>query len=709
MADGQTVQSAILDSIDDADYSTEHPVIWNVHFDDFEGGEFFSIYNPTPNQLSVANWSATDGEGTLFLPHDAKLPALSKLIIARDASSFLAQNGYLPKYCILPNDLGCSQVMTVGSFRLANDGDEILLIDENDEIIDAVLFGDETRNDESTDLWQGAPVPSSGKGRIIQRQLDGNTLLDSNTRSDWLSLREYRPGQSSFPNIRVAARVTPLLLPEHSDLILEQIAIARKSLLICTYEFDSFQVWSVINRSVSRGIDVTILLEGSPVGGLSERSKSLLSLLEEKGALLYLMARNGDANPPRRYPCLHSKYIVIDDHISIILSENLVEEIFDTELGSGNRGWAAILESPEIASRLRTLFLSDKDERFSDLHSLVGVSGQTLSVQSISAISNPPPIRVRPQPPMNIPCISELFVFPDCTRRASILPTLIDCSEQSFYASIFYADLIWKTPSYGSIVSPVIEAAASLMERCEEFVLCLDNSWFSKKDERNQYVIDYLSKERNHRGDSYLIGCPKSGAPFNILHNKGMVLDHHLSWISSVNWNYASICSNRELGLLIDDPAIARFFEQSIITDLSGDSAIPEIRTEMCMAEDRKGWKLYISGESDETGLRSVIFHTSDGYKREWMLMIDSSSRNVWVEIEAEDLWGNSASYQALIFPDKRMSVNSAGEFQLGTQFGSILSLSSGFGMFAVLVPMLRGRTLQRITGLLRFIKSKIE
>jgi cardiolipin synthase A/B len=325
-------QSAVSDS------SLEHPFFNEILFDDASDGEFFSISNPMASDIAIGNWSVSDGEGSATFPA-CSIASHGTLTVARNATRFHEQNHRIADFSILPSSLPSLRLLMRGSFRLANDGDEMYLTDRNGKTIDAVAFGSSAKVAELGMYWHGPQIPSPGRSRILVRQSD----VDTDSAADWLALRDYRPGQSDFDPVTDRCSIAALILPEHSNLIIDAINSARLSLLICTYEFDSPLVGSSIIDLLEKGVSVKMLLEGCPAGGISNRSKALLPMLEEAGARICFAQPSSTKDLPRRYSYVHAKYIVIDGRTSIVLSENLVSSIFDAELGHGNRGWATVL------------------------------------------------------------------------------------------------------------------------------------------------------------------------------------------------------------------------------------------------------------------------------------------------------------------------------------------------------------------------------
>src|SRR5207249_3074897 len=62
----------------------------------------------------------------------------------------------------------------------------------------------------------------------------------------------------------------------------------------------------------------------------------------------------------------------------------------------------------------------------------------------------------------------------------------------------------------------------------------------------------------------------KPRGPIERLHNKGAVVDGRAVLISSMNWALGSATENREVGLIVEDPDLAKTFETSFDADWEG-------------------------------------------------------------------------------------------------------------------------------------------
>ncbi|MDH4123836.1 MAG: phospholipase D-like domain-containing protein, partial [Thermoplasmata archaeon] len=389
------------------------PLFRRILFDDIDGGEFFSIANQIESPVLLQDYAVTDGEGSVVFPEGALIEPGSEMIIARNADSFLRQNGHLPDFSLTYSNSLCPIIESSGNFRLSNDGDEIILMNEDRDVMDAVAFGKSCDSESLGGSWVGGAVPDAGRSRIISRRSSGDSLVDTDSKTDWLALRDTRPGQSQFDVERTEAKLTPLILPDHSNLIIDVLLSARKSVLLCSYQLDSFQLSAAISRLLAQGVKIEILIEGSPVGGLDDDSINVITALHEEGAKCFLMKK--DSELMRRYSYLHAKYLIVDGRTTVIMSENFVKEVFDMELGKGNRGWGAIIESEAISSSLASLFRYDSLEMFSDVWAVDDDLGQD-PLDIIQSTLNLP-VRFTPAPPSDF-CHLELYISPDCENDA---------------------------------------------------------------------------------------------------------------------------------------------------------------------------------------------------------------------------------------------------------------------------------------------------
>jgi phosphatidylserine/phosphatidylglycerophosphate/cardiolipin synthase-like enzyme len=64
------------------------------------------------------------------------------------------------------------------------------------------------------------------------------------------------------------------------------------------------------------------------------------------------------------------------------------------------------------------------------------------------------------------------------------------------------------------------------------------------------------------------------------IHNKGVIVDDSRVLVSSINWNSNSPNFNREAGVIIDHPGVARYFLEVFEDDWNPPVRSPEMKTD---------------------------------------------------------------------------------------------------------------------------------
>ncbi len=149
-------------------------------------GEWIEIFNGGDLPLTINNYKIGDavasrqGEGMFRLPDNLTLQAGEARVVANYALEFELVYGFSPDY-----ELGksTSRVTTLRKYLawsdeaivLSNSGDEVILLNENDQIVDGVSWG-------SSNVIFYPPAMDVHEGSSLERY-PGNR--DSNAASDW--------------------------------------------------------------------------------------------------------------------------------------------------------------------------------------------------------------------------------------------------------------------------------------------------------------------------------------------------------------------------------------------------------------------------------------------------------------------------------------------------------------------------------------------
>jgi len=225
---------------------SDAPLLAEVYYRGYESGgrdQYVRVANPTAGAVDISGWRLSDGRREAVFPAGAVLPAAGSLWVARSARAFLVEQGFAPDYAISGTEPGVQAMPLAGAAPYwAHAGGVVELLDGADRIRDVVPYGDATYNGP---LWTGAPVPQTDPGLVMHRALDESTagadspgryLPPTHTAADWkqgtewLSLRDLRPGQSllPYPTFTVRDSVTAFTSPDSALSTLKRLINGAK-------------------------------------------------------------------------------------------------------------------------------------------------------------------------------------------------------------------------------------------------------------------------------------------------------------------------------------------------------------------------------------------------------------------------------------------------------------------------------------------------
>ncbi len=163
-------------------------------------GEWIEIYNSGGLAVDLGEYkigdeeTQGDREGMLQFPASARLEPGKVLVIASNGLVFQAAYGFLPNYEMRESDPGIPNLVKYtawsgGNIELSNNGDEMLVLDKNDQEVDAVSWGN------STYAFNPA-VPAGKDGQSIERL---PVTQDTDSAQDWRPQTNPHPGQVVYP------------------------------------------------------------------------------------------------------------------------------------------------------------------------------------------------------------------------------------------------------------------------------------------------------------------------------------------------------------------------------------------------------------------------------------------------------------------------------------------------------------------------------
>ena len=533
--------------------------------------EYTVIENPASAPLDLSGWRLTDREGTVEFPTNSTLSGGARAVIARNATSYYEDTLDTPDFTYGPGN--ATAMVVVGRVpQLANDGDEVLLLDRTGAVIDAFVYGSSTYAGAG---WSGAGAAKVPKGTRAVRASVAGALRDTDRATDWDSTRSYGLGQSDLPlrRFEIDGTATAFLSPDDSLAQLEgALDRATTSVHAGLYTLTSPALGGSLKSAAARGVDVKVLLEGGPVGGIDEREWGIASAIASVGGSVRFLVDDPANGTLARYRFLHAKYAVIDSATVIAGSENWGDHGFPPQGILGNRGWQLSVEDRRLAAYFEDLFRQDFDPRRRDSVPLGGfppnliVSNDTASNGTVRSVI--PSSRVVGR--FNVTPV----IAPEHALRDDAVLALLRSATHSLDVEAFYVARSW-----GAAPNPYLEASIEAARRGVHVRILLDGTWYNVEgadpvdnDDTAAYVNGLARRESLPL--AVRIGDPAAHRLAKF-HNKGVLADGRVAFVSSLNWNRNAATNNREVGLIVDGAAIVEPFRAAFERDWNDGGDVP--------------------------------------------------------------------------------------------------------------------------------------
>ncbi|MGQ9587874.1 MAG: phospholipase D-like domain-containing protein [Thermoplasmata archaeon] len=641
--------------------------------------EYLVIASTSQTPICLANWSISDMEGTLRFAVDRTLEPGDSLVIAMNQSSYVLAYDTMPDIS-LDADHGRG-LAVVGNFRLADVGDSIALISDSGETVDYVLYGS---SEELSPYWRGTAIAAPRSGEVVKRTEKSGMLQDSDRATDWYHFREFKYGYTELGASSFAVQpgcVTAFASPDCSlDVVIGAVLEARESVLLCSYELSSVPVASALLDALARNVRVEVLVDGEPAGGMDAEEIACLSRMAAAGAGVSTVNGNVAAKIVQHIGALHAKYMVVDQRLAVVMSENFVESGLPTDRLLGNRGWGVRIDDVGVAAYLSRLFWGDARQSRRDVFRWAEDPRHNASACLPEAVPPGHAIGVLRPLTTTTGCIVTLLPSPDCSAQEPFLTKYLE-SSAAILAEQFQADLFWKT-RWSEVVTmnPIAASLLSGIRNGSQTRVLLDSSWFNL--ERNNEFAAGLNTDP--RGEFRLMD---NRSPITVLHNKGAVLNNELTLISSNNWCFSSFAENRELAVLVDSPEVAVYFMKAFYLDWEPDD-VPPVADAGEDITAALGDRVALSGRgsTDNRVIASWLWDvgcdgTVEGYGEAFQFTLGSLGR-CRVLLTVKDAWGNAATDEVIIQVKHAGYTEGPGEPRQGTSPLWSVPLGLGIGLY---------------------------
>ncbi|HJH25185.1 MAG TPA: hypothetical protein C5S37_00075, partial [Methanophagales archaeon] len=168
--------------------------------------------------------------------------------------------------------------------------------------------------------------------------------------------------QSHFPyaTFDFNGTLTLFTSPDSSfKVIASAIENAKGTIYLNVYQFHNFYLMDHIINATKSGIVVKVMLEGDPVGGIGDEERYIAEQIVNAGGEVRYMINDKANGIYDRYRFNHAKYMILDDRLTIVTTENWKNTGVPVNNTFGNRGWGVIINNTNVTDYFSDVFFDD--------------------------------------------------------------------------------------------------------------------------------------------------------------------------------------------------------------------------------------------------------------------------------------------------------------------------------------------------------------
>ena len=339
---------------------------------------------------------------------------------------------------------------------------------------------------------------------------------------------------------------TVFVLPDAPDMTAETLRDAEDRLLLAGYTLPSERVADVLVAAHDRGTTVRVLLDGSPVGGMTDRQARILDRLTEAGVEVRLLT-----GPYARYAHHHPKYAVVDDR-TLVLTENFKPSGTG---GMSSRGWGVVLEDAAAADSLASLHGADRGWR-------AATPWQTYREGRTFEHAEPAlgEFETRHEPQDVSVSSASVLVAPD--NAADAVVERIDAADDRV--------LVQQMTIEGRD-NRLLRAVLRAADRGVTVRVLLSDAHYVAAE--NAELADWLGRQAEREGWD-LEARVDDPDGYEKIHAKGVVVDG-TALVGSLNWGRTAQTENREMVVALEGGGAADYYASVFDDDWGGTEERP--------------------------------------------------------------------------------------------------------------------------------------
>lgn len=343
------------------------------------------------------------------------------------------------------------------------------------------------------------------------------------------------------------------------------IEAAEKSVLIGIYDFTAAYVKELLIKKMLQGVKVSLMLDLDGRTGEDELYQDLVDHGCEGVPAPSCASRNG----AKYFASSHEKVIVIDDLWTLVQSGNYSDSSIpmnDKDGGDpdnftpGNRDMGVAVKDKALSAFFTKILRSDMDLERNGPGETEGLKGEEEAVM-LEAAPTEPPSKLFASKPFNPKSPVEILPILSPDNYMSIIPDFLESATKSIFIEQQY--IRGSQDDIGFLLQKI--RTAMDRHRKLDVRIVLAKPFPGKRFKKEADAIEQLGEEFGLKlGKNIRILNPRF---FVHCHNKLIVVDDQAVLVSSQNWSDSAVSQNREAGLLMHYPDIAKYYSGIFETD----------------------------------------------------------------------------------------------------------------------------------------------
>ncbi len=376
---------------------------------------------------------------------------------------------------------------------------------------------------------------------------------------------------------------------------------AQRSIMVNIYDFTAGYVKELLLKKMHQGVKVTLKVDLDNRSGETELWDELIAAGVDGTPSPSCASQSG----AKYFASSHEKVIVIDDEWTLVQSGNYSDNSIPMndkdggdpdEFVPGNRDMGIAIKDKKIAAYFEKLFRGDIElERAGGAEGAEFAEGEEAAVMLERAPAAPPTklFASKPFNPKN-PVKVQAIISPD--NYMSTIPDWLESADKSIYIEQQY--IRGHQEAIGFLLSK-IQAAMQRNPKLDVRIV-LAKPFPGKRFDKEADAIKQLKEDFGLKlGENIRILNPRH---FVHCHNKLIVVDEQAVLISSQNWSDSAVTKNREAGLLLEYPELAKYYSAIFKTDW--DSALKTV--------SKKAAPEFLAESAANSGVRTVELNWGD-------------------------------------------------------------------------------------------------